>query len=134
MQVHCAEECHASPRCLANVLDAPPQQPGTPRSAWATFLPAHAHFGAFSRSDRTADEWLQARGIGSRFPQLTYLHSTFCLCPQGDGPTRKGLFDAILFGCIPVRSLPGILELRNNLPLFRQPSSSGCASTLPSQV
>ena len=104
MKVLCAEICHASDRCLANVLDAPPQQPGTPRTAWATFLPGHANFGAFARSAGQTDAWLLSRGIGAQFPQLTYLHSTFCLCPQGDGPTRKGVFDAILFGCIPVRT------------------------------
>ena len=30
------------------------------------------------------------------------LKSVFCLQPIGDLPTRKGLFDAIVFGCIPV--------------------------------
>mmetsp|Transcript_23113 Transcript_23113/g.33859 ORF Transcript_23113/g.33859 Transcript_23113/m.33859 type:complete len:451 (-) Transcript_23113:51-1403(-) len=29
-------------------------------------------------------------------------NSTFCLMPPGDMPTRKGFFDSILFGCIPV--------------------------------
>lgn len=28
--------------------------------------------------------------------------STFCLQPSGDSPTRKGLFDSLLAGCIPV--------------------------------
>jgi hypothetical protein len=101
VKVLCAEACHNSPRCLSNELDAPPQQPGTPRAAWATYLPERVRFGAFERGAGGSD-WLRARGIGARFPQLTYLHSTFCLCPQGDGPTRKGVFDAILFGCIPV--------------------------------
>ena len=31
-----------------------------------------------------------------------YRHSVFCLNPPGDSPTRKGLFDSILAGCIPV--------------------------------
>ena len=31
-----------------------------------------------------------------------YLRSVFCLQPIGDLPTRKGLFDGIMFGCIPV--------------------------------
>lgn len=31
-----------------------------------------------------------------------YLGGTFCLQPPGDTPTRKGLFDSILAGCIPV--------------------------------
>ena len=26
----------------------------------------------------------------------------FCLCPPGDDPARKAVFDAILSGCIPV--------------------------------
>jgi hypothetical protein len=30
------------------------------------------------------------------------LVSTFCLTPPGDLPTRKGFFDALLMGCIPV--------------------------------
>lgn len=28
--------------------------------------------------------------------------STFCLQPPGDSPTRKGFFDSLLLGCIPV--------------------------------
>jgi hypothetical protein len=31
-----------------------------------------------------------------------YRHSTFCLCPPGDDPARKAVFDAIVSGCIPV--------------------------------
>jgi hypothetical protein len=31
-----------------------------------------------------------------------YRRSVFCLSPPGDSPTRKGLFDSILSGCIPV--------------------------------
>lgn len=31
-----------------------------------------------------------------------YRSSIFCLSPPGDSPTRKGLFDSILAGCIPV--------------------------------
>ncbi len=34
--------------------------------------------------------------------QNPYLHSTFCLMPGGDFPTRKGFFDSLLSGCIPV--------------------------------
>lgn len=30
------------------------------------------------------------------------LQSTFCIMPPGDVPTRKGFFDSILMGCIPV--------------------------------
>ena len=33
-----------------------------------------------------------------------YWNSTFCLQPGGDDCTRKAIFDALLLGCIPVRS------------------------------
>eukprot|EP00607_Mallomonas_marina_P003929 CAMPEP_0182436832 /NCGR_PEP_ID=MMETSP1167-20130531/83858_1 /TAXON_ID=2988 /ORGANISM="Mallomonas Sp, Strain CCMP3275" /LENGTH=478 /DNA_ID=CAMNT_0024629421 /DNA_START=97 /DNA_END=1533 /DNA_ORIENTATION=- len=31
-----------------------------------------------------------------------YKQSVFCLCPPGDDPARKAVFDALLSGCIPV--------------------------------
>jgi hypothetical protein len=31
-----------------------------------------------------------------------YKRATFCLCPPGDDPARKAVFDAIISGCIPV--------------------------------
>ena len=31
-----------------------------------------------------------------------YKRSTFCLCPPGDDPARKAVFDSIVSGCIPV--------------------------------
>lgn len=31
-----------------------------------------------------------------------FLSSTFCLEPSGDSPTRKGIFDSLVAGCIPV--------------------------------
>jgi hypothetical protein len=31
-----------------------------------------------------------------------YRRAVFCLCPPGDDPARKAVFDAILSGCIPV--------------------------------
>ena len=40
---------------------------------------------------------------GAENPHYKYsLKSVFCLQPMGDLPTRKGLFDVIMFGCIPV--------------------------------
>jgi len=33
-----------------------------------------------------------------------YAHSTFCWQPAGDTPTRRGFYDAWMFGCIPVVS------------------------------
>lgn len=32
----------------------------------------------------------------------TYKRSVFCLCPPGDDPARKAVFDSIVSGCIPV--------------------------------
>ncbi|GAQ83707.1 Exostosin family protein [Klebsormidium nitens] len=31
-----------------------------------------------------------------------FMRSTFCLQPQGDSPTRRSTFDALLAGCIPI--------------------------------
>lgn len=40
---------------------------------------------------------------GARDPHYIYsARSVFCLQPLGDTTTRKGLFDVIMFGCIPV--------------------------------
>ncbi|GAA95771.1 glycosyltransferase family 47 protein [Mixia osmundae IAM 14324] len=39
-------------------------------------------------------------GFDSIFEEMQ--HSTFCLEPPGDSSTRKGFYDAILMGCIPV--------------------------------
>ncbi|KAM0750971.1 hypothetical protein T439DRAFT_380794 [Meredithblackwellia eburnea MCA 4105] len=38
------------------------------------------------------------------------LNSTFCLQPPGDSPTRKGFFESILLGCIPVVFRRGIYD------------------------
>jgi len=34
--------------------------------------------------------------------ERVYGNATFCLMPPGDTPTRKGIFDSVLMGCIPV--------------------------------
>lgn len=34
--------------------------------------------------------------------EVLYSLTTFCLTPPGDTATRRGFFDALLFGCIPV--------------------------------
>ena len=39
--------------------------------------------------------------VGKNPHELAF-HSTFCFQPTGDLPTRKGFFDAISMGCIPV--------------------------------
>ena len=31
-----------------------------------------------------------------------YLEASYCMHPPGDTPTRKGLFDSMVAGCIPV--------------------------------
>jgi len=42
--------------------------------------------------------------VSEHIPDLYQLimASTFCINPKGDSPTRKGLFDALVLGCIPV--------------------------------
>jgi hypothetical protein len=39
-----------------------------------------------------------------------YRQSIFCLCPPGDDPARKALFDILLSGCIPVIFHPSTLH------------------------
>jgi len=39
-----------------------------------------------------------------------YKRSVFCLMPQGDSPVRRGIFDAMLAGCIPV-IVSGIVDV-----------------------
>jgi hypothetical protein len=48
-------------------------------------------------------------------PVLAYYTSVFCLTPPGDDPTRRGLIDSLLAGCIPVTFNPN--TLLNQLPL-----------------
>ena len=42
--------------------------------------------------------------VDSNIADLLEIYKTaiFCLCPPGDDPARKAVFDAILSGCIPV--------------------------------
>merc|ERR1712187_993520 len=39
------------------------------------------------------------------------MDSTFCINPAGDTPTRKGIFDALVLGCIPVITDSRSLEI-----------------------
>jgi len=41
---------------------------------------------------------------------LLYTNATFCFQPPGDAETRKGLYDAMLLGCIPVVFTPDVLS------------------------
>eukprot|EP00850_Spirogloea_muscicola_P007496 SM000038S14309 [mRNA] locus=s38:159120:160865:- [translate_table: standard] len=49
---------------------------------------------------------LECHGTACLGPEATvgelFLHSSFCLQPRGDSPTRRSVFDALLAGCIPV--------------------------------
>jgi hypothetical protein len=55
-----------------------------------------------------ACHWLSTGGksrqapLGLRDMLDLFQRSSFCLQPPGDSPTRKGIFDSILAGCIPV--------------------------------
>ena len=56
------------------------------------------------------------RTHSKRVPQvLAYYRSVFCLTPPGDDPTRRGLIDALVAGCIPVTFHPH--TLLNQMPL-----------------
>ena len=46
---------------------------------------------------------------------MGYYDSVFCFCPPGDDPTRRGLIDSIVAGCIPVTFNPN--TLLNQMPL-----------------
>jgi hypothetical protein len=52
-----------------------------------------------------------------RHMETLYLVSTFCLIPPGDTATRKALFDAILFGCVPVLFYPESAAFPWHLPV-----------------
>lgn len=45
----------------------------------------------------------------SAFDFKVYMNHTFCLHPAGDTETRKGIFDSLLLGCIPVLFSPDLL-------------------------
>ena len=42
------------------------------------------------------------RSMNNASALLVYTNATFCLQPPGDAETRKGFFDSLLLGCIPV--------------------------------
>ena len=48
-----------------------------------------------------------------------YYNSTFCLQPLGDGPTRAGIIEALLLGCIPVLFHPAQLQWPLHAPWLR---------------
>jgi len=50
------------------------------------------------------------RGKFSDADFMVYANATFCLHPAGDAETRKGIFDSLLLGCIPVVFSPEVLH------------------------
>jgi len=63
--------------------------------------------------------------VHSRIPDMYQLvmSSTFCVNPPGDTPTRKGLFDSLVLGCIPVvTSEDSLQHYRFHLPFWRSVS------------
>jgi len=44
----------------------------------------------------------ESNSITNMMQSLPYENSVLCLMPGGDFPTRKGVLDAMLYGCIPV--------------------------------
>jgi len=63
--------------------------------------------------------------VHSRIPDMyqVLMASTFCINPPGDTPTRKGLFDSLVLGCIPVvTSEDSLQHYRFHLPFWRSVS------------
>jgi len=60
----------------------------------------------------TGDRSRSAVNLHSAIPRFAeaMMSSTFCINPPGDSPTRKGLFDTMTMGCIPVISHPQSLK------------------------
>lgn len=60
------------------------------------------------RSNDCRHLWLGGRGYGplgkckSDCILSTYMNSTFCIQPPGDSATRRGFFDSLIAGCIPI--------------------------------
>jgi len=53
---------------------------------------------------RVAAAWRDARGPGAgAAPRQAVMHAAvFCPCPEGDSPSAKRQYDAVLAGCVPV--------------------------------
>mmetsp|Transcript_109476 Transcript_109476/g.205327 ORF Transcript_109476/g.205327 Transcript_109476/m.205327 type:complete len:708 (-) Transcript_109476:186-2309(-) len=69
--------------------------------SWVAGMCQKRHNCAILDTGKRANTSTSLPGRQSDMYQLV-LASTFCLDPPGDSPTRKGLFDALVLGCIPV--------------------------------
>jgi len=97
--------CHREATCHALFTDGPPDaRPPPGQRAPPALTDVFPHCGNDSMPSRVVAAWprLGAAARTCGYPQLTYLESEFCLTPPGDAPSRRGLFDALLMGCIPV--------------------------------
>jgi hypothetical protein len=71
------------------------------------------------QSNQTLCNWIQLAHTSTDETIISslaiYRTSIFCLCPPGDDPARKALFDILLSGCIPILFHPSTLY--NQYPL-----------------
>lgn len=105
--VQVAEACQQGPDCL--FFDVRHRAASLTRLAATPFLaPAISGAGFASR--------LRFLDAAERHLEAVYLVTSLCLIPPGDTASRKALFDAILFGCVPVLFYPESAAFPWHLP------------------
>ena len=117
MQV--AQWCTAAPECLHWDISEP--EAALTVLATAPGIAAAAHGLRYASVSTLLDA---AAG------NLAVVHalSTFCLTPPGDSPTRKGFWDALLVGCVPVVFLNAS---RSNVWAFSEDEAASFALLVP---
>lgn len=110
--------CQDDADCVVHFLDAPPAH-----------LEEHPALQHVELPGVPAGPHSFARFAFRHFEALAFL-STFCLTPPGDTVSRKGLFDAILMGCIPVVFYEGTAKYPWHLPSGRA-GLKQCAPSFP---
>eukprot|EP00419_Tripos_fusus_P054892 CAMPEP_0172808808 /NCGR_PEP_ID=MMETSP1075-20121228/7898_1 /TAXON_ID=2916 /ORGANISM="Ceratium fusus, Strain PA161109" /LENGTH=512 /DNA_ID=CAMNT_0013647993 /DNA_START=51 /DNA_END=1589 /DNA_ORIENTATION=- len=90
---------HGAGAATRTIVKAQCREKGTPDCMFMD-LPIQQHHGTLAFSAATYERLVSLM-----------LNATFCLEPNGDTPSRKGIIDAIVFGCIPVLFLPAQLKL-----------------------
>jgi hypothetical protein len=103
--------CVNAPECKVQLMD-----PGTQEKSFKRIL-RHVN------RETSVLSTLGFKGVqnllesGKSGVETLYYLSKFCLMPPGDTVSRKGLFDAILMGCIPVVFYPNSAYYRWHLPV-----------------
>ena len=73
---------------------------------------ASSGLGSLSDNGNGSGSGYDNSSSSSSSPVLSYLDSVFCLAPPGDDPTRRGLIDSLVAGCIPVTFHPNTSSTR----------------------